>query len=156
MDFTQQTSLPLNWTVASYETVTYGLNGAEFTFAKRDNAPYISTNLYVLFGRVDTVVQAAPGTGVISSSVLIADDLDERDWEWPGNNFDTFTGKVQTNFYGTGITGNYDRGTQPSIDSPQPIFHTYTVDWTPTALTWPVDGAVLRTMQNKNAVSGVY
>jgi beta-glucanase (GH16 family) len=156
VDFTQQTSLPLNWTVANYETVTYGPNGAEFTFAKRYDAPYIWTNFYVLFGRVDTVVQAAPGAGMISSSVLISDDLDEIDWEWSGNKFDTSTGKVQTNYYGKGITGNCDRGTQPSVDSPLTIFHTYTVDWTPTALTWSVDGAVLRTMQSKNAVSGAY
>ena len=156
IDFSQQTSLPPNWTVANYESVTYGPNGAEFTFAKRYDAPYLWTNFHILFGRVETVVQAAPGTGMISSSVLISDDLDEIDWEWSGNNFGTSTGKVQTNYYGKGITGNYDRGTQPSVSSPETTFHTYTVDWTPTTLTWSVDGSVLRTMQNTNANSGAY
>jgi LysM repeat protein len=156
VDFTQQTSLPANWAIANYETVTYGPNGAEFTFAKRYDAPYMWTNFYVLFGNIETVVQAAPGTGMISSSVLISDDLDEIDWEWSGNNFGASTGKVQTNYYGKGITGNYDRGTQPSIDSPQTTFHTYTIDWTPTTLTWSVDGAVIRTVQNNNTISGAY
>jgi beta-glucanase (GH16 family) len=72
---------------------------------------------------------------MISGSVLISDALDEIDWEWSGNNFGTSTGIVQTNYYGEGIPGNYDRGTQPSVNSPQTTFHTYTVDWTPTTLT---------------------
>ena len=156
VDFTQQTTLPPNWTIANYETIDYGSNGAEFTFAKRYDAPYIWTNFHIFYGRVETVIQAAPGTGMISSSVLISDDLDEIDWEWSGNNFGTSTGKVQTNYYGKGITGNYDRGTQPSVYSPQTVFHTYTLDWTPTTLTWSVDGVVVRTLQNNDANSGAY
>jgi hypothetical protein len=80
VDFTQQTGLPANWTLAAYETVTYGPNGAEFTFAKRYDAPYIWTDFYFLFGTVEIVAQAAPGRGIISSLVLISEDLDEIDW----------------------------------------------------------------------------
>ena len=81
IDFTQQTALPANWTLANYETVTYapGL-GAEFTFAKRYDAPYIWTDFYFLFGTVEIVAQPAPGQGIISSLVLISEDLDEIDW----------------------------------------------------------------------------
>jgi hypothetical protein len=63
-----------------------------------------------------------PGTGMISGSVLISDALDEIDWEWSGNNFGTSIGKVQTNYYGKGIPGNYDRGNQPSVNSHKPRF----------------------------------
>ena len=146
IDFTQQSSLPANWTLANYETVTYGPNGATFTFNKRYDAPYIWTDFYFLFSTVEVVMQAAPGAGIISSSVLISDDLDEIDWEFSGNNFGSSSGKVQTNYFGKGITGNYDRGTQPSVDSPQTEFHTYTIDWTSTSLTWSVDGTALRTL----------
>lgn len=89
-------------------------------------------------------MQAAPGVGIISSAVLMSDDQDEIDWEWSGNDFATGSGKVQTNYFGKGITGIYDRGTLPAIDSPQTKFHTYKIDWTPTTLTRPIDGKTVR------------
>jgi beta-glucanase (GH16 family) len=55
-----------------------------------------------------------------------------------------------------GITGNYDRGSFFSVPSPQTQFHTYTVDWTPTALTWSVDGTVVRTFSASDADSGTH
>lgn len=156
IDFTQQSTLPANWTLANDETVTYGPNGAEFTFAKRYDAPYIWTDFYILFGTVEVVMQAAPGTAIISSSVLISDDLDEVDWELSGNNFGATSGSVQTNYFGKGVTGNYDRGTKVATASPQTQFHTYTLDWTPNTLTWSIDGVVLRTLSNDGATSGAY
>jgi beta-glucanase (GH16 family) len=91
-------------------------------------------------------MQAAPGVGIISSAVLISDDEDEIDWEFSGNNFGYATGKVQTNYFGKGVTGTYDRGTLPSVDSPQTLMQTYSLDWSPTTLTWSIDGAVVRTL----------
>lgn len=148
MDFTKQTALPVNWTIANYETVTYGSKGAEFSFAKRYDSPQIWTDFYILFGRVDTVMQVAPRQGIISSSVLISDDFDEIDLEFSGNDFGTpdSTGLGQNNYFGKGITGTYDRGSFFNVASPQTHFHTYTVDWTPTAITWLVDGTVVRTL----------
>lgn len=87
VDFTQQTATPADWIQANYETVNYGGNRAKFSLAPKDDAPYIWTNAYFLFGTVDIVMQAAPGTGVISSALLASDDMDEIDWEFSGNNF---------------------------------------------------------------------
>jgi beta-glucanase (GH16 family) len=53
-----------------------------------------------------------------------------------------------------GITGNYDRANFFNVENPQTQFHTYTVDWTPTALTWSVDGTVVRTIYASQADSG--
>ena len=39
IDFTQTKSVPTEWTVANDETVSFGPDGAEFTFAKRYDAP---------------------------------------------------------------------------------------------------------------------
>lgn len=80
-------------------------------------------------------MQAAPGVGVISTAVLLSDDLDEIDLEFSGNNYGASGGSLQTNYFGKGITGNYDRGTQPSVSDPTQAFHTYTIDWSPTQLT---------------------
>jgi len=41
-------------------------------------------------------MQAAAGTGIVSSIVLQSDDLDEVDWEMIGGN----TTFVETNFFG--------------------------------------------------------
>jgi hypothetical protein len=58
----------------------YGSNGAEFIMSKETDAPTITSNWYIFFGKVDLVIQAAPGTGIVSSFVMESDDLDEIDW----------------------------------------------------------------------------
>lgn len=147
IDFTKQTTLPSGWTISNYANVPFGPQGAEFTIAKRYDAPQLWTDFYILFGKVETVMQVAPGQGIVSSAVLISDDLDEIDWEFSGNNLNLSTSGVgQNNYYGKGITGNYDRGQFFNVASPQSQFHTYTTDWTPTQLTWSVDGVVVRTL----------
>lgn len=58
--------------MANYENVTLGPNGAEFTFNKRYDAPYMWTNKYMFFGHVEVVMRVAKGTGMISSAVLVS------------------------------------------------------------------------------------
>ncbi|OAL34362.1 hypothetical protein AYO20_06415 [Fonsecaea nubica] len=157
VDFTQQTTTPTDWILADYATVGYGSpNGANFTFAKRYDAPYIWTRFYVLFGRIEVIVQAAPGAGIITSAVMMSDDLDEIDWEWSGNNFAGSSGAVQTNYFGKGQVGYSDRGSQPAVDDPEHKFQTYTLDWTPEKLVWSIDGVAVRTLKNTGATTGSY
>lgn len=55
------------------------------------------------------------------------------------------------------MTGNYDRGIQvPTSFTPQSGFHTYTLDWTSTQLTWSIDGSVVRVLANNGDTSGDY
>jgi len=62
IDFTQQADTPADWILADHATVTYGSpNGANFTFGKRKDAPYIWTRFYVLFGRISRVEGSAWG-----------------------------------------------------------------------------------------------
>jgi hypothetical protein len=61
--------------------VGFGTDGAEFTIAKQGDSPTINTNFYIFFGTVSVVMKAAPGQGIVSSIVLLSDDLDEVDWE---------------------------------------------------------------------------
>lgn len=53
-----------------------------------------------MFGKVEVVLKAAPGAGIVSSFVMQSDDLDEIDWEWLGSDPD----EVQSNFFGKGMT----------------------------------------------------
>ncbi|KAI5462106.1 concanavalin A-like lectin/glucanase domain-containing protein [Mariannaea sp. PMI_226] len=102
------------------------------------------TSKYIFFGRVDVEVRAAPGAGIVTSAVLQSDDLDEIDWEWLGGD----NTEVQTNYFSKGDTSTYDRGGFSDVTDPIGTFHTYTIEWTPKAVTWMIDGAVVRTLPN--------
>src|ERR1700712_3737183 len=157
MDFTTKTTTPPDWILADYATVNYGSpNGANFTFAKRYDAPYIWTRFYVLFGRIEVVLKVAPGAGIITGAVMMSDDLDEIDWEFSGNNFAKSSGFGQTNYFSRGQTGNSDRGTTNAVDAPQAKFHTYVMDWQADRLIWSIDGVTIRTLVNNGATSGSY
>ncbi|KAL8712904.1 MAG: hypothetical protein Q9225_006860, partial [Loekoesia sp. 1 TL-2023] len=147
IDFSTIKSWPSEWTLADSENVTFGPQGAEFTFAKRYDAPTMWTNFKFFFGRVEFVVKAAPGTGIVSSMVLLSDDLDEIDWEFLGG----ATSTVQTNYFGKGYTGSYNRSTTPAVANPQTTFYTYTLDWSPTSLVWSIDGKAVRTLKAADA-----
>lgn len=95
-----------------------------------------------MFGRVEYVLQAAPGQGIVSSAVLQSDDLDEIDWEIIGGD----GSQVQTNYFGKGNTQTYDREiTYPAANNNQQ-FHSYTIDWTQDHVEWIIDGATVRTL----------
>ena len=79
---------------------TYDSNGAAFTVSQGGDAPQIVSNWYIMFGKYELTMKAAPGAGIVSSAVLQSDDLDEIDWEWLGAVKD----EVQTNYFGKGQT----------------------------------------------------
>lgn len=58
-------------------SLSYNGNGAVFSISTETEAPTIRTGKYLFFGRIDVVVQAAAGVGIVTSAVLQSDDLDE-------------------------------------------------------------------------------
>lgn len=110
--------------------------------AKSGDAPTLTSKFYIMFGHVEFVIKAAPGTGIVSSAVMQSDDLDEIDWEWLGGD----SAQVQSNYFGKGQTTSYDRAAfHPNADN-SASFHTYTVDWTSDKITWSIDGSEVRTL----------
>ncbi len=55
---------------------------------------------YIHYGRVEVVAQVAPGTGIVSSAVLLSDDLDEIDLEIQWKQHRDTVPKGQNNYYG--------------------------------------------------------
>ncbi|KAJ5682905.1 glycosidase crf1 [Penicillium macrosclerotiorum] len=147
-DFTKSSGLD-KWTTTA-GSVSTSSNGAAFTLAKKGDAPTIETDFYIFFGTVSVTMQAAPGTGVVSSIVFESDDLDEIDWEALGG--DTTT--IETNYFGKGDTTTYDRDTWPAVSNPQTTFHTYTVDWNKDRIIWSIDGNAVRTLAYSDAQGG--
>lgn len=151
VDFTKGTTDWASWTSVGAGSVTYTSQGAVLTLAKKGDAPTISTNWYIFFGRVEVHMRAAPGTGIVSSVVLGSDDGDEIDWELIGGNND----QVQTNYFGKGNVTLYNRGGKSAVHDVQGTTHNYTIDWQIDQLTWYVDGKAVRTLKKEDAVGGL-
>jgi hypothetical protein len=122
---------------------TFGPDGAELTVATTGQAPTLLSKWYVMFGRVDITMKIAPGNGIVSSFVMQSDDLDEIDIEWIGSQ----PTQVQTNFFGKGFEGSFNRGANFDVPDSQAEFHTYSIDWNADRLEWLIDGTVLRTLK---------
>ncbi|KAE8377414.1 concanavalin A-like lectin/glucanase domain-containing protein [Aspergillus bertholletiae] len=147
-DFTQGQSNDF----ASVGGPTYGSDGVEFTVAKQGDAPLIQSGWYIMFGHVEFVIKAAPGTGIVSSAVLQSDDLDEIDWEWLGGN----NVLVQSNYFGKGNTDSFNRGATHNNVGNHDDFHTYTIDWTSQQIVWQIDGKTVRVLTPDTAATNQY
>ncbi|KAI0887815.1 glycoside hydrolase family 16 protein [Annulohypoxylon maeteangense] len=138
------------FTDAAGTTLKYDGNGAVFTINKATDAPTITSNKYIFFGKVELVVQAAPGAGIVTSFVLQSDDLDEIDWEWIGSD----KAQVQSNYFGKGDTTTFDRGAYHAVANPQDNYDTYTIDWTKDYVRWIINGNQVRELKYADAKSG--
>lgn len=148
-DFTKGASNQ-GWTLAEGTSLTYGTNGAQFKIASDGQAPTISTDFHIFFGRIDVVMQAAPGQGIVSSIVLESADLDEIDWEIIGSD----TTHAQSDYFGKGNTTAWDRAVYQNVNSPQTGFHTYSVDWSAERIIWLIDEVPVRTLNYADANGG--
>lgn len=138
-------------TTAGSDVIKFGgPDGAIFRVEKRLDAPTIVSNFYIMWGRLDITLKAAPGGGIVSSVVLQSDDLDELDWEWVGSR----TNEAQSNYFGKGNTGSYDRGAVHPVDALK--FHTYSLDWTVESTEWLIDGTVVRTLKPADVKGDFY
>ncbi|KAJ5426352.1 hypothetical protein N7465_001422 [Penicillium sp. CMV-2018d] len=147
-DFTKASAL--DQFKVSGGSVPTGSNGAEFTINKEGDAPTIVSDFYFFYGELSIEMKAAPGQGIVSSAFLQSDDLDEVDWEALGGKDNT----IETNYFGKGDTTTYDRETWVDVSSPQTSFHTYTIQWSKDTVNWLIDGAIVRTLNYKDAQGG--
>jgi beta-glucanase (GH16 family) len=106
-----------------------------------------------MFGHVEFVVRAAPGTGIVSSAILQSDCLDEIDFEWIGGDDQ----QVQSNWFGKGQTNmNGNHGAFHGASNNHENFHTYAIDWTAEQIVWQVDGVTVRVATAADAGAGQY
>lgn len=132
---------------ASGNSITYGSDGAQMSISKKGDSPLLVSNWFLMFGRFEIEMKAAPGTGIVTSAVLQSMDLDEIDWEMLGSD----PSQIQTNYFGKGQTGSYDRGTFVPDSTSQSQFNTYTIDWTATQIVWQINGKTVRTLEPSQA-----
>ncbi|KAM3503989.1 hypothetical protein MY10362_003857 [Beauveria mimosiformis] len=128
--------------VMAGKAVTYDSRGAIVAMDAPGQAPTLRSDNYLFFGRVDVELQAAPGKGIVTSVVLLSDDLDEIDFETVG--FDNK--QIQSNYFSKGDDSVFDRGGNHAVDNPLGAIHKYTFEWTPDKIDWIINGAVVRTL----------
>ncbi|EJP61350.1 cell wall glucanosyltransferase Mwg1 [Beauveria bassiana ARSEF 2860] len=117
--------------------VTYGPRGAVSAVDAPMQAPTLQSKKTIFFGRLEVEMKAAPGKGVITSIVLLSDDLDEIDIEAVGSD----TARIQSNTFSRGDSTRHDLlGYLPVADTTAAAGHTYTVDWTTERIEFAVDG----------------
>lgn len=147
-DFTKGVST--DWSLADGTIMSYDpTEGAQFSIDTATTAPTISSEKYIFFGKVDVVMKACAGQGIVSSFILESDDLDEIDWEWIGS-VDT---SVETNFFGKGNTSTYNRATYADVTDPVNTFHKYTIDWTSERIVWSINDDPVRTLLYSDPVA---
>lgn len=116
--------------------------GATFTIKKQGDSPTIRTKFYIFFGRIEFSLKAASGKGIVSSMMMLSDNLDEIDWEFIGTN----TSHGSTNFFGKGIE-DYTNGEWHAMSvSPQDDYHNYTTVWTKDKMDFWLDEQLVRTV----------
>ncbi|KAJ2891471.1 putative glycosidase CRH2, partial [Coemansia aciculifera] len=95
------------------------------------------------YGRVTARIKTASiAKGVVSSFIYRDDQVgDEIDFEWVGK----APTQVQTNFFYHNIPNHSNKYKFDVGDDTSANYHDYTIDWTPDAITWIVDGKTLRT-----------
>ncbi|CAG9971708.1 unnamed protein product [Clonostachys byssicola] len=149
VDFTQGA---VNSFAASGSPTYDKTNGVSFTVSKGGDAPQLQSLFYIMFGRVEVTMKAAPGAGIVSSLVLESDVLDEIDIEWLGSD----ANEVQSNYFGKGQVTSYNRGQFHDLTGTQSKWITYTVDWTKDKIVWMADGTILRSLTESQAETGQY
>lgn len=143
-DFSTQGASDKFSVFGSGNKVSYDNEGVHFAIAQGGEAPTISSNFYIMFGKVDIVAKSAPGVGIVSAAVLISDNLDEIDWEWLGKD----NNQVQTNYFSKGDVSVYNRGGFSDAANAQNEFHTYTIEWTASSIVWSINGQTVRVLNN--------
>lgn len=128
---------------AGTDLISFSDEGAELTIAKHGDSVTVETAFYIMFGTVEMMFQAASGQGIISTMVLLSDDLDEIDWEIMGGN----TSYVENNYYGWGNTSQYNAKYAPVSFNGGAMGgqHNYTVVWSKDEINWILDGNTVRT-----------
>ena len=139
------------WEKKNQGSAKWTANGTMLTVARQGDSAYLQSAFYIFFGRVEIVMQAARGQGIVSSAILQSECLDEIDWEFLGTN----TTHALTNYFGKGNTTDYTRGKDFHMDSaPQDGLHNYTIDWTKERIQWYIDDKMVRELKYEEALGG--
>lgn len=130
--------------VASGTPVIYD-DSVLLTMAPNTVGTLLASTVYMWYGNVKATFKTSRGQGVVTAFILLSDVKDEIDYEFVGVDLE----HAQSNYYFQGIP-DYNNEQNISLSDTFANFHTYEIDWTPTTITWLVDGQVGRTLDRSS------
>jgi hypothetical protein len=153
-NFNQSQNYQIWETKTNGGTITYDpQTGAAFKISKLGDSPTLRSKFYFFWGRTEVIMKTAKGTGIISSVMLLSDNLDEIDWEFFGGN----NSVAQTNYYGKGVIPDVTNGRYHTTSfGVSDDYHNYTSVWTKDYLQYYIDGNLVRTLLPKDANNTYY
>ncbi|KAF8183118.1 glycoside hydrolase family 16 protein [Pholiota molesta] len=158
--FTDQSRILSNFTffdgnVSAYDwTVDKGniqnSNGSVALILTQTNGgTRLSSTRYVHYGTITASLKSGRWGGVVTAFITMSDVKDEIDWEFPGAN----TTQGQSNFFWQGvIPTKTNGGIHGGLTDTFSDYHDYTIDWQPDALTFSIDGKVVRTVKKTDTL----
>ncbi|GAA5992461.1 hypothetical protein JCM10908_000827 [Rhodotorula pacifica] len=113
------------------------------TLTQNGGGTKVSTTRSVLYGTISASIKTVGAAGVVTAFITMSGVKDEIDIEWTGND----TSSWDSNWFWEGDVGSYDHGGTHQAANRDEQYHTYTMNWTPSQLSWAVDGNTVRTIQ---------
>ncbi|KAF8830414.1 hypothetical protein HHX47_DHR2000493 [Lentinula edodes] len=141
-----------DWVVDKGSIINTNSSGGELglILTETNGGTRLSSTRFVHYGTITAKLKTGRWAGVVTAFITMSNIKDEIDWEFPGTN--TTTG--QTNYYWQGVIPNATHGqTETGISDTFSNYHEYTIDWQPDALAFSVDGNVVRTIKESDAVN---
>ncbi|KAJ7576832.1 concanavalin A-like lectin/glucanase domain-containing protein [Mycena floridula] len=99
----------------------------------------LSSTRFIQYGTITATLKTGQWNGVVLGFITMSKD--EIDWEFPGSK----TTEAQTNFFWQGINTHGD--TSGGLTNTHDNYHDYTINWTPEALIFQIDGKTVRTLK---------
>ncbi|GAA5851914.1 hypothetical protein JCM8547_000098 [Rhodosporidiobolus lusitaniae] len=127
---------------------TTGNLALTLSLTNENNGTTITSTRSVFYGNITASIKSVAGAGIITAFSLTSGTKDEIDYEWTTNSTDL----AQTAFFYRGDVDNYSSGQSSNISDRAAEFHDYTISWTPDAISWLVDGLVLRNVTKNSTV----
>ncbi|KAE9407905.1 hypothetical protein BT96DRAFT_1013796 [Gymnopus androsaceus JB14] len=141
-----------DWVVDKGSIINTNSSGGELglILTETNGGTRLSSTRYIHYWTISaTPVKTGRWAGVVTAFITMSDIKDEIDWEFPGAN--TTTG--QTNYYWQGVIPNVTHGAiEAGLADTFSNYHEYTIDWQPAALTFSIDGNVVRTINESDAI----
>ncbi|KAI5949045.1 hypothetical protein KGF57_004875 [Candida theae] len=133
---------------SSRKGINFKDDGMQLTIKNKFENPALTSNFYIMYGKVEAQIKGAFGSGIVSSIYLQSDDLDEIDIAeiLGGDPFD-----YQTNYFIKGNVTTYDRERYHKLQiSPLKEYYKYGVMWTPSKIVWYLDDQPVRQLRREN------
>ncbi|KAF5389585.1 hypothetical protein D9757_004084 [Collybiopsis confluens] len=176
-EHSSQTNLAPDWVVDKGSIINTNSSGGELglILTETNGGTRLSSTRYVHYGTITTKLKTGRWAGVVTAFITMSNIKDEigehpnptlylelenmniphKDWEFPGAN--TTTG--QTNYFWQGVILCEQRA-QPTGKQRQvspirlpTITNIPQIDWQPTSLTFSIDGNMVRTIKQSDAVN---